>query len=185
MKNIVAIAIAVGLIFFATVAQAKTDEDFGWKAIVDHKGVIMSLSNIGDQGGLLTLTCDVKTHKLNMVYSTSDNTVYDMFVFRKFGVADMTTNDDAGKFIVGGGVTSQGSVYYNVLNANRAFVIARMPVGSKALLNKAVKNNDPEAVKQITQEGDEYFVAGDDVKRLLGALSVDCPVNSNSKDPIF
>lgn len=142
---------------------------------------ITGMYNVGEQGGVVSLVCNAKTHKLVMTYSHNGK-IYDMFVFRKFGVIKMDSNDTAGKFFVGSDTVSQADVYYNVMNADKSFTIARFEVGSKAKWDIAVKAG---SIPEIRQEGDEQFLVGDDWKKLLGALSIDCPFNGTDVTPIF
>lgn len=180
MKKIVA---ALILALFAFSAYAVADKDFGWKPVVDNGGKIIGMSNKGEQGGLLKLSCDIATKKLKMEYHYGKKD-FDFYLFRKFGMVDLTHNDTDGKFYVGAGITRQSEVYYNVMNADKAFTVARWPVGSKLIWDHAVKTQSPTG-PEITQEGDEVFLAGDGWKPYLKALDANCPINPNSTAAVF
>jgi hypothetical protein len=182
MKKFI-IALTIALVGFANIAYGSTDMDYGWKPVVNAEGKTVGMSNVGEQGGLLNLVCDVKSHNLKLTYSMGA-TVYDMFVFRKFGITNMNESGNAGKFVVGTGTTSQADVFYNVLVSDKAFVIARFPIGSKSAWDKAVATNAANG-PDIRQEGDETFLAGDTWKPLLKSLSVECPFKADDKTPIF
>lgn len=173
------------LIGFAFVAHGAslTDADYGWKSVIDKNGKITGLSNIGEQGGLLKVTCNADTHRLKVTYSFGKQE-YDMFVFRKFGVVDMKQPGSDGKFFYGTGMTTQAVVYFNVLTADKAFTIARFPIGSKVIWDNAIKNKAANA-PEIKQEGDENFLAGEGWKATLRSMSTDCPFNANDEDGIF
>lgn len=181
MKKIyLMVVLFVSLTMFATVAQART---YGWEPLLDSKGSQIGMQNVGEQGGFLTLSCDTKTHKLKMTYSMGSD-VYDFFIFRKYGVIDVTGTDRAGKFYVGSDLTSQGDVYYNVMNADKAFAISRFEKGSKAKWELSVQSKSP-TPPTLKQEGEETFLVGDDWKKLLKPLAVQCPVNFQPDQPIF
>jgi hypothetical protein len=179
-KVIIALLCVVGLFTGSAMAS-----EFGWKALPAIPGAphLIGMTNRGEQGGELALICNTQTHKLNLTYNGGGKQ-YDVFVFRKFGVTDMNTQDRAGKFIVGMMGTTQSDVYYNVLNADKAFVVARFPIGTKAAYDKAIANNATN-MPAIQQEGDEFFLVGDDWKKLLKDISVQCPVNFDKDKVIF
>ena len=183
MKKIVVVAFALALIGFANVVYAVADKDFGWKPVVDESGKIIGMNNKGEQGGLLTVTCNIPTKKLKMTYhyGTKD---FDFYLFRRFGVVNMTNADVDGKFYVGAGMTRQSDVYYNLANADKAFSIARWPVGSKAIWDHAVASESPTG-PDLKQEGDENFLAGDGWKAYLKALDANCPINPKATVAVF
>jgi hypothetical protein len=176
------IACIISLFGFAVTTQA-AEREFGWQPSINSEGKTVGMFNVGESGGLLNLVCDAKTHKLKMSYSVGSK-VYDMFIFRKFGVTDMTDTTTAGKFFVGSMMTTQGDVYYNVMNADKAFSIAFFPVGSKAKWDKAVSEQSTTG-PEIEQEGTEMFLTGETTKVLLKTLTTDCPVNFEPKEPVF
>jgi len=180
MKKLL-ICLAMVISFFSVSSFAE-EVSHGWKFSETRKDGNTAIYNIGEQGGVLTLSCDVKTHKLNMEYAYKFKK-YDLYVFRDFGVTDMSTSSHEGKFIVGMNSTSQNVAYYNVLRADKAFVITRFPVGSKGIYEKAIAAN--KNIPEIQQEGDEYFLAGDDWKPMLKILAASCPINPEQDNPIF
>lgn len=182
MKTLIS-ALMFVVVLFSTAAFA---EDYGWKELTFQDSSmkhLIGMTNRGDQGGEVALICNTKTHKLNMTYNGGGKQ-YDLFVFRKFGVTNVDTPDTAGKFLVGMEVTTQADVYYNVLNADKAFAVARFPVGTKAIIDKAIAKT-PNNLPVIEQEGDEFFVVGNDWKNLLGKISKECPVHFNNDQVIF
>lgn len=181
MKTLFAALLTV-VAFFSASAFA-VDEDYGWKELSVPNSKLIGMVNRGEMGGEIALICNTETHKLNVTY-TGGGKQYDLFVFRKFGVQDMDTPDTAGKFIVGMMSTTQGDIYYNVLNATKAFEVARFPVGSKAIFAKAAAH--PDTLKEpVEQEGSEYFLVGNDWKKLLGKLNTHCPFNLNADMPVI
>lgn len=182
MKKFIVMLLTVVSLF--SVSAMATDTEEGWKPVTDiNTGKLTAITNTGDHGGQLTLSCDGKSHKLVMTYVGGGNH-YDLFVFRDFHQTDMSSSDRDGKFIVGMNATTQGDVYYNVLKAKQAFVIARFPVGSGAKYLRAVATGDT-SVPEIQQEGEEMFLAGSDMKEMLRKLSKDCPVDLNKTKIIF
>jgi len=178
------ICLSMIIAFFSLPAVALNQTDFGWKVLNDANGKKIGISNTGEQGGFLVLSCNDETHKLKMTYSFNGK-MYDMFVFRKFGVVDLNQTGNAGKFVVGAGMVSEQEVYWNLRTADTAFTIARMPVGSKAKFDHAILTNSPNG-PDIQQEGDENFIVGKgDMKVLLWGLSEHCPLDLEDKLPIF
>lgn len=181
--NKIMVAIFLFLAGWANVVYGVDDKAFGWKPVVDTQGKIVGMSNTGEQGGVLTLTCDAKSKRLKADYHFG-GTSYDFYIFRRFGVVDMTKSDMDGKFYVGAGLTRQSDVYYNITTADKAFAIARFPVGSKAIWDHAISTQAPMG-PQLLQEGDEVFLAGDDYQQYVKALSLNCPVNENTETSVF
>lgn len=182
MKQIV-IAFVVALLGFVNIAHAENGKEYGWKPVVDTAGKITGMSNVGEQGGVLTLTCDVATKNLKMNYRFGGND-YDFYLFRKFGAVALDKPNQEGLFYVGAGLTTQSEVYYVVLNSNKAFTVARFPIGSKAQWDHAAASKSP-VPPQLIQEGDEVFLAGDEWKPYLKALDANCPIRTNSNAAIF
>lgn len=182
MKKIV-IAVALCLIGFSSIAYGAPDKEYGWMPVVDNKGKITGMTNQGEKGGQLTLTCDVATKHLKVNYRFGGND-YDFYLFRKFGTTELTKPNQEGIFYVGAGMTPQSEVYYVVLNSDKAFTIARFPLGSKAMWDHAVTSQDPAGPK-IIQEGDEVFLAGDGWKPYLKALDANCPISPSADKAIF
>lgn len=170
------------IIAFFSVSSFADTVTHGWKFSENRKDGNTAMYNVGEQGGVLTLVCDVKTHKLQMNY-TYKFKEYDLYVFRKFGVTDMESPSNEGKFIVGMDSTTQHVAYYNVLEADKAFSITRFPIGAKGTYEKAIAAN--KNIPAIQQEGDEYFLAGDDWKPMLKILAASCPINPEQDKPIF
>lgn len=101
MKQFV-IAFVVALLGFVNIAHAENGKEYGWKPVVDTAGKITGMSNVGEQGGVLTLTCDVATKNLKMSYRFGGND-YDFYLFRKFGAVEMDKPNQEGIFYVGPG----------------------------------------------------------------------------------
>jgi hypothetical protein len=181
MKTLFAALLVVSAFF--SVSVSASDADFGWKELVAPGTKLIGMTNRGEEGGEIAVICNPETHKLNVTYSVNGKQ-YDLFAFRKFGINDLNTSDRAGKFVVGLMMATQGDVYYNVLSADKVFQVARFPIGSKAVFEKAIASLNPQQPK-IDQEGSEYFLVGNDWKKLLGKLSAQCPVNKDANTPVI
>lgn len=182
MKKIIVMLVSLVALFSVSAMAVETEE--GWKPVNSlETGQLIGMTNLGEHGGKLSLLCNTTTHKLVMHYVGSGKQ-YDLFVFRDFNHTDVNTQSLDGKFIVGMNSTTQGEVYYNVLKAKQAFVIARFPVGSGAKYLQALATGN-ENMPEIQQEGDEMFLVGSEMNKLLGALSTSCPVNQDKDKAIF
>lgn len=182
MKKFIAVLVSL-VVLVSTSVMATPESDFGWKELQVPGTKLIGMTNRGEEGGEIAVICNTETHKLNVTYS-ADGKQYDLFAFRKFGMNDLNTSDRAGKFVVGLKMTTQGDVYYNVLSADKVFQVARFPIGSKAIYEKAIASLNPQQPK-IDQEGSEYFLVGNDWKKLLGKLSAQCPVNKDANTPVI
>lgn len=164
----------MGVFGLVNKAHAILPDEFGWDVTVKNKqGKATAMAVTGEEGGVLTFACDVKTKKIKMGYSHTGMT-YDFFVVRKFG--SLSVDSMAGKLMIGSGVHKQGDLYYNVLNNDKAFVVTRFPLGSKHAWEEAVRLN-LDAGPDIEQEGEEFFIVGDrQWKTWLKEISEACPV---------
>lgn len=176
LKVILTVVIALTIILYTTVADAA-----GWEVDKQEGTHLLSIRNVGDQGGFLKLSCNVETKKLSLQYMF-DHKVYDFFIIRKFG--DVDGNSVNGKIAVGMGTTTQAQVFHDLVVNRGAIAVIRMPVGTKAIWDKAIADNNP-IPPAIEQEGEEFFLMGNDISKLMNKLGSSCPFNAEDKEPIF
>ncbi|UQT03365.1 hypothetical protein YUBABA_01590 [Serratia phage vB_SmaM-Yubaba] len=174
MKLINIILVAVSL-FASSVFAA------GWEIDSTNGNKLTSIINSGDQGGVLKLSCDTSTKKLALQYMF-EGKVYDFFVIRKFG--DINGSVAEGKISIGLGTTTQAQVFKELMFNKGAIAVIRFPVGTKAIWDKAIEDVAP-VPPALEQEGEEFFLTGNDITTLMNKIGSSCPFNPADKDPIF
>lgn len=173
--------IAVGKAYGATAVP-------GWQDVtptVKELSHLKVIATTGDQGGEIALICNTQTKRLNITYSF-EGKQYDFFVIRNFGD---TSQDASTKMIVGAGIYTQADIFWHLMRDEYAFSVGRFPVGSKKLWGDAVDKTKREGTNvpppNLQQEGEEYFIAGPQIKLLLNQIGAYCPMNAEDKRPVL
>lgn len=152
----------------------------GWVPSPPVFNTLVSITNRGDQGGELTVSCNKETKNLVMTYSLGGKQ-YDFFFVRNFGDIDQ---EPATKLLIGSGATSQATTYYNLMRNDRGFIVGRFPIGTKANWDKAIQEKS-KVGPDMVQEGEEFFISGPEIKGLLNNLAAVCRFNPEDQTPIF
>lgn len=157
-----------------------TASTFGWGInAMNAQKKTLGIINVGDDGGILKLTCDEKTKMLNIAYE-SEGRLYDFYVIRRFGE---TATDGKGTAMIGGKILSQAGLYNTILNAEGGFSIVRYPIGTQQRWFDNIESKRINA--KYVPEGEEFFITGDIVWLQIEEMVKTCPFNPGDKTPLF
>lgn len=173
------VIVAIALTTTATAGMVSANTP-GWTRAHTNGNKVTTLMNVGDQGGALVVSCDVKTNNIYIDY-IYEGIPIDFFILTKFGTDG---NDEEDGIIVGGGSTTQMEAYRFLLNSPHGLTVSRYAIGSRERLARSVKAGDKVA-PELTYVDTEFFITGDVIRGMLNNLAASCPVDSNQNKAIF
>lgn len=177
-KKIALIAIALMGMTYNTATMA--NEQPGWKIDkLDVHNNVIGIKNIGDQGGVMKLTCDIETGRINLTYSQKGK-VYDFFVLRRFGD---NLSAPGTKLLIGSATMTQAQLYAGLGGAKGGYEIEFYPVGTKAIWDTNIRTANVEA--KYTPEGYEFFITGTGLPQSLIDMTKSCALDEGDSKPRY
>lgn len=174
-KKFVLVAIAFMGLTFNTETMA-TAPQMGWKIDkLDQHNNVIGLKNVGDQGGVMELSCNIDTGHIKLTYSFEGKS-YDFYLLRRFG-DNFTPNDE--KLLIGSLSVNQPQIYTWIGRAHGGFEVERYPVGTKARWEANIKANNINA--EYTPVGHEFFITGNLVYQGIIDMTKSCALNTEDK----